>query len=51
MVHAYNPNTGEAEAGESRAQGQPRLYSKTMFQKTKTTKKKCHIISAFKILN
>jgi hypothetical protein len=36
MVHACNPSTHEAEAGESRVQGQPALHSKTLTQnKTK----------------
>jgi hypothetical protein len=35
MVHAYNPNTQEAVAGELGIQGQPGLQSKTLSQKNK----------------
>jgi hypothetical protein len=38
MVHCYNPNTQEAEAGGSRVLGQLRLYSETLSQKSKTQK-------------
>lgn len=30
VVHICNPGTGEAEAGESRANGQPTIQSKTL---------------------
>jgi hypothetical protein len=31
--HAYNPSTWEAETEESQVQGQPGLYSESLFQK------------------
>jgi hypothetical protein len=34
MVHICNPNTREAEGGESQVPGQPRLHSDTLSQKT-----------------
>jgi hypothetical protein len=35
MVQAYNPITGEAEAGGSWFQGQPKIYNETLCQKKK----------------
>jgi hypothetical protein len=46
VVHTYNPNTPEAEAGGSGILRQSGLYSKTLSQKTKQNKKEkknCHI--------
>jgi hypothetical protein len=35
VAHGCNTSTQEAEAGESRVQGHPGLYSKTLSQKKK----------------
>jgi hypothetical protein len=42
VVHAYNPNTQETEAGEFRVGAQPRLNSNTPSQK-RQKKKSCMI--------
>jgi hypothetical protein len=33
VVHTFNPSTQEAEAGESKVEGEPGLHTKTLSQK------------------